>query len=193
MMNCLFVEFECVSLPPPDKYNNATCRNPTTTVPAIVDSQLSGDWYIVRGFNPLYDCFDCQVSSFAAKDGIVNYHALFNMIASNGTEIWMTSDIHGDDLATPGVISFDGMDNGLPDHQNWFVMHLDDDTFVAYYCGIVLSWHYEGFLVLSKTTTVNPDREVDIQRIMADLEISESDMCFLDPATECAAVPSLFS
>lgn len=32
MMSCLFVDYECLSLPPPDPINNATCRFPENTV-----------------------------------------------------------------------------------------------------------------------------------------------------------------
>ena len=50
-----------------------------------------------------------------------------------------------------------GVDNGLPDSQIWNVMHLDEDTFVVYYCGNILdSWHFEGLLVMSKTSALNP-------------------------------------
>jgi len=87
----------------------------------------------------------------------------------------------------------DGAENGLPDHQNWFVMHLDDETLVVYYCGSVLSWNFEGLLIMSKTTTLNPDREVDIQRILADLEISETEICQLDPAAGCGTKPTFFT
>ena len=57
LFQCLYVDYECVTLPPPDEINNATCRNPATTATTV---DISGVWYIVRGFNPLYDCFDCQ-------------------------------------------------------------------------------------------------------------------------------------
>ena len=58
-MRCLYVDYECLSLPPPDPLNNATCRNPTTTVEAVDDSLLNGEWYAMRGFNLLYDCYEC--------------------------------------------------------------------------------------------------------------------------------------
>lgn len=136
--SCLFVDHECLSLPPPAPINNATCRNPTETVADIDSDLLDGTWYIVQGFNPIYDCFECQIQTFEVTDGKVNYSALFNMLASNGTEIWPSISMTGEDSSEPGHITYDTTDNGLPDHQTWYVMHLSEDTFVGYYCGNVL-------------------------------------------------------
>ena len=57
--HCLFVDPGCWDLPKPSPLNNATCREPTTTVADIDAELLGGTWYVVKGFNPLYDCFDC--------------------------------------------------------------------------------------------------------------------------------------
>lgn len=135
MMSCLFVDYECLSLPPPDPINDATCRDPKNTVASVDNDLLMGDWYIVAGFNPLYDCFDCQVSTYSIKDGKLDYSALFNMPAANGTEIWPTDEMLGDDQSTPGHMVFDEVEFGLPHHQDWYVMHLDEDTMMCYYCG----------------------------------------------------------
>lgn len=170
-----------MSLPPPDALNNATCREPTTYVESVDDHLLNGEWFVVQGFNPLYDCFECQELTFFVNDGKLDYEALFNMIAANGTEIWVTADMTGDDTTTPGILQMDGVENGLPDHQNWYVMHLSEDTMVAYYCGSVISWHFEGLLVMSKTKELNPDRMADIAAILVDLDISQDDICVLDP------------
>lgn len=57
-----------------------------------------------------------------------------------------------------------GYNSGFPGDQTWYVMHLDDDTLMIYYCGDVLaSWHFEGLLIMSKTTTLNPEREDDLK------------------------------
>lgn len=116
MMKCLFVDHECLSLPPPDPLNNATCREPTTYVETVDETLLNGEWFVVQGFNPLYDCFACQELTFSVNDGKLDYEALFNMIAANGTEIWVAADMTGDDTSTPGILQMDGMENGLPDH-----------------------------------------------------------------------------
>ena len=101
---CLFVDYQCLWLPPPDPINDATCRNPTTTVETVEDDLLNGMWYVVQGFNPLYDCYACQELTFEINDGQIDYHALFSMIAVNGTEIWVTADMEGEDRSTPGAL-----------------------------------------------------------------------------------------
>ena len=139
LLNCLYVDPGCITLPPPSSpYNNATCRDPTSTVEAVDENLLNGQWYILQGYNPLYDCFSCQQSTFEITDGKIDYSALYTVIAANGTEIWSTASMTGDSRITPGHLILDGHDNGLPDHQDWNVMHLSEDTLVVYYCGNVL-------------------------------------------------------
>ena len=193
-MSCLYVDHKCLSLPPPDPLNNATCRNPTNTVASIGDEELNGSWYVVKGWNPIYDCFDCQVSTFNVQDGQIDYHALYSFTAVNGTEIWLDAYMKGDDVTDPGELDFTTKDNGLPDAQNWFVMLLTDDTVVFYYCGNVNlgAWKFEGFIVLSRTKTLNPDREADISEIMAGLKIDEKDTCLLDPVNKCGGAPETY-
>lgn len=190
-MECLFVDHDCLSLPPPDPLNNATCREPTETVAKLEDEMLNGLWYVVRGFNPLYDCFQCQKLTFEIKDGQVDYYALFNMAAVNGTQIWPLAHMTGDDYSKPGTVSLVGSENGLPDQQDWYVMLLTEDTMVAYYCGDILDqWHFEGLLVMSRTQTLNPEREADVSLILEDLGIKESQICIPDPASACQSAPS---
>lgn len=190
MMQCLYVDYECLSLPPPDALNNATCREPTQHVESVDEDLLNGDWYVLQGFNPLYDCFACQELTFSVNDGKIDYSALFNMLAANKTEIWVTADMEGEDRSTPGLLKMTGSENGLPDEQDWYVMLLTDDTLVVYYCGAVLSWHFEGLLVMSKTKELNKDREADIAAILASLDIAEDELCVLDPLANCDASPA---
>ena len=99
---------------------------------------LEGLWYTVAGFNPLYDCYDCQKLTFEVENGQIKYYALFDAVLTNGTEIWPTAFMSGEDVSNPGRLELDGIDNGLPDHQEWNVMLLTDDTMVVYYCGNIL-------------------------------------------------------
>ena len=65
-------------------------------------------------------------------------------------------------------------------------MLLTDDTMVIYYCGNVIDqWHFEGVLVMSRTYELNPERQADVSRILAELEIDESETCQLTPETAC--------
>ena len=159
VLSCLYVDYDCLTLPPPDAINNVTCRNPTEIVDTVEDELIDGMWYVVRGFNPLYDCYDCQELTFNVNDGQIDYEALFNLIAVNGTEIWLTADMTGEDRSQPGKLMMFGYNSGFPGYQTWYVMHSSADTLMIYYCGDVLDdWHFEGLLIMSKTPTLNPER-----------------------------------
>ena len=158
MMSCMLVDHQCVSLPPPDSYNNATCRDPTDLALPIDDDTLNGDWYVVKGYNPTYDCFECAKQSFKTEGQDVQYSAEFNMINKMGKEQWVTSDYTGKRNDDGKTVFLHTVDFGLPDDETWYVMHSDEDTLVLYYCGSVLTWHFEGLLVMSSTTALNPEK-----------------------------------
>ena len=114
MMACLLVENQCLSLPPPDQYNDATCRDPTDLALTIDDDTFTGNWFVVQGYNPTYDCFDCAEQNFDQTGNEVDYSALFNMAAANGTEIWVSSAYQGSQ-STDKTIYLATTDFGMPD------------------------------------------------------------------------------
>ena len=70
-------------------------------------------------------------------------------------------------------------------------MKLEQGTMAVYYCGNILDqWHFEGFLVLSRFETMDPEFEADLKLILEDLEISEDDICVPDPVTYCQSAPT---
>ena len=184
MFSCLFVDPACLALPDPLPINNATCRD-HTPVSSIDTAALEGTWYVLQGFNPVYDCFECQQETFKFNaDGQVDYDAMFNLAASNGTEIWPTAHMTGN--ITGGTVELYGFDHGLPDHQSWSVMYQSDDTLVTYYCGDVLDqWHFEGLIVMSRDGNFNEARTDDVQAVFDQLNIKASDMCPLNPKGKC--------
>lgn len=51
---------------------NETCKVPddaAVLAKSFDVKEMAGTWYITKGWNPLFDCFDCQVHSFAASEG----------------------------------------------------------------------------------------------------------------------------
>jgi len=54
------------------------------------------------------------------------YDALYDPTAVNGTELWLNTDMTMDIKSSPGHILMSGYDNGLPNLQDWRVMHLSD-------------------------------------------------------------------
>lgn len=106
----MFVEYECFEFPPPDPQNNATCKNPDElTVKEIQTELADGSWYVTYGYNPDYDCFDCQINTLDFKFELprekVTYSAYYNLIASNHTEIWNYVVMPGEKM-NAGMIEF---------------------------------------------------------------------------------------
>jgi len=189
-MSCMLVENQCFSLPPPDAYNNATCRDPTDKAIPIADDTLNGDWYVVKGYNPTYDCFECAKQSYTTKGSEVDYSAVFNMINKKGEEIWPASNYTGKVNDDGKTVYLATTDFGLTDEETWYVMHKDEDTLVMYYCGSVLTWHFEGLLVMSSTTALNPDKAATVESIVTSLGFTDDQLCTPDPATYCKNAPT---
>jgi len=60
LMYCMFVQNECLTLPPPSPENNVTCRAPVdAVVNGVDDALMQGTWYVTHGYNRDYDCFAC--------------------------------------------------------------------------------------------------------------------------------------
>jgi len=158
-MHCMFEEYHCVEFPDPSPENNATCREPIHEVVNGVNKELAqGDWYVQQGFNRDYDCFDCQILSFDFKQRHppLIYEALYDLYAVNGTLIW--NHVENDGVEEqPGIWTLTGDDGGLHQVQRWFFLINEEDTMLVYYCGTLMTWSFEGVLVMSKTPILNPD------------------------------------
>ena len=114
MMKCLLVDYECLSLPPPDEYNDATCRDPSDSALTIDDVTMTGSWYVLQGYNPTYDCWDCAKQTFDTIGDEVDYAAFFNMLAANGTEMWVSSAYTGT-KSSDNTVYLATTDFGMPD------------------------------------------------------------------------------
>lgn len=160
MMRCMFVDYECLSLPDPDPINNATCRKPSNTVKGIDTEGLAGLWYVNTGFNELYDCFACQESTFLFNqpdvDAPIEYQATYNIINVEGNEQWNHVEMTGSE-SSPGVISLYGTSGGLDNYQDWYFMYQSEETALAYYCGDTLTWHFEGMILLTRDGEIHSE------------------------------------
>ena len=190
MMSCLLVDYECLSLPPPDEYNDATCRDPSSSALTIDDDTMTGDWYVLQGYNPTYDCWDCAKQTFDTIGDEVDYAAFFNMLAANGTEMWVSSAYTGT-KSSENTVYLATTDFGMPDEQTWYPMYRSENTLVTYYCGSVMSWHFEGLLVMSKTTSLDEADQANVLQVITDLGFTEDELCTTKPET-CASAPFTF-
>lgn len=156
---------------------------------------MQGTWYVTNGYNPDYDCFACQELSFdfnrPGDSSPIFYNALYDLIAVNGTLIWNDIQMHGTE-EIPGILTLVGRDSGFANVQHWYVLHLENDTMLAYYCGDLMTWHFEGVLVMSKTTTLNVERIPELTIALNAIGMSFNDLCTLNPSTECQKAPKAF-
>ena len=164
-------------------------------VSKVDNSLAAGTWYVTNGFNPDYDCFACQLLSFEfnkpGETSPIFYNALYNLIAVNGTLIWNDIIMRGSETS-PGILTLNGRDSGFSNVQHWYIMHLSDDTMLVYYCGDLMTWHFEGVLVMSKTPTLNQTKVPELTIALNSLDLGWDDLCELKPSEECANAPSPF-
>ena len=111
------------------------------------------------------------------------------MAAVNGTEMWKSSNYVGS-KSSDKTIYLATEDFGLTDQQTWYAMYKTEDTLVTYYCGTVMSWHFEGLLVMSKTTALNPAETANVQKIVESLGFTEDQLCTANPAEACDRAPA---
>ena len=144
-------DHKCLSLPPIP----SQCRGPNnvTLLKKLPTSALNGSWWVIRGYNPVYDCYPCQ-------------HMLFKQISSNSWslnsayQVYLADGSRGSesisyaipDTAAGQMISFTYHEVGLNHDETWWLIdEADDKSYIlVYYCGNALEWYYDGALVLSR-------------------------------------------
>lgn len=150
---------------------------------------------MTNGFNLDYDCFACQELTFdfnrVGDSSSIFYNALYDLIAVNGSLIWNDIQMHGSETS-PGIMTLIGRDSGFENIQNWYVLLLEEDTMLVYYCGELMTWHFEGVLVMSKTPTLNSESIPHLTTALKAIDLSFEDLCSLSPSTECKSAPNAF-
>lgn len=187
---CMFEEHECIPFPEPAADNNATCREPLDLVVDGVNRELvQGTWQIQYGFNPDYDCFACQLCTYDfAKDEPITYSAVYDLTAVNGTHIWNSVLMRGtEDI--PGVFTLTDTCGGLTDVQRWFFLINEEDLLMAYYFGTLMTWRFEGVVILTKSGSIDPHKEPLITAKLEGLGLGWSDLCKLNPEQNCKSAP----
>lgn len=154
----------------PDSLEDA----PTPPAPIVEDfkpASLEGRWYKVLGWNPLYDCFDCQQNTFnkmADRDKLgvdVFFQIAIPDNAKNATSVdyktkETTEELVFDPIGSPRTASTQGELFGVSFWENWYVIgeNKEDEPeykFI-YYNGHTIQNSYEGAFVYARTPTV-PD------------------------------------
>ncbi|XP_077994384.1 uncharacterized protein LOC144448104 [Glandiceps talaboti] len=159
---CVITERKCVVIQPPSP--PFTCTKPDNTEARFNLSQLQGNWYIVRGLNPVYDCYACQYCQFTPNtnpDESGTYVAQVDYLVTTLTGDVRPRTVHQfvsqPNPQNPGILFFNYTDTGIIHNEEWRVLAFDDKDAYAliYYCGQANAYHYEGVLLYSRKTKVS--------------------------------------
>lgn len=144
----------CIELPPIPSTCKAASAKPAKQL-SVKD--LDGDWWVVRGYHPVYDCYGCKRERFQAM-GSDSYQWSPSYLATlvDGSQKPVSQKFEMP-VEPPGqgfTFTFD--DGGAINNATWWVVDKADDGSYAlvYYCGNVADWNYEGGIVMAQSTSL---------------------------------------
>jgi hypothetical protein len=123
-MKCLVEDYHCLQLVPPDP--TFRCSPPKVVVKDFSLEQLKGSWYIALGLNPDYDCFDCQISSYAPTPNSKNFTLTekYDVTMLNGS-IRHRSDqqqVEQKDIFNGGNLDYTATMMGITMYEKWQII-----------------------------------------------------------------------
>ena len=124
-------------------------------------SEMEGQWWVLRGHNPVYDCFPCQRNTIQKVNSTAwSYRPSYEVYLVNGSlKSVSQSGAIVDNAPNPGF-NISLVDAGLVNYQTWWVFdRVEDDTagisyYLIYYCGNSLQWNFQGAIVYSKAAVL---------------------------------------
>lgn len=159
-MKCLVDDFQCLKLVPPDP--TFRCSPPKAALKNFSLSQFQGSWYIALGLNRDYDCFDCQISSYAPTPNSRNFTLTekYDVKMLNGTIRHRVAiqQVEQKDIFNGGDLDYTNTIMGLTMYEKWQVIDYPSsgNYVIMYYCGHMTSdWWYEGNIIYSRTPTIS--------------------------------------
>lgn len=136
------------------------CALPTNRnqIAPVTLADLEGDWYVVRGLSPVYDCFSGQRYSFHQVSAAVSTYdyTYFPADKDSPTEIKCATTAipfaPGETEIFPGRFRVNYTAYGMPGVDDWFVLsHPNADYLLIFYCGASAIDSYVGGIVLSRS------------------------------------------
>lgn len=156
-------------------------------------SDMVGKWYITRGLNKLFDCFDCQVHTFRYNPktsqvkplvGDLKYNVKVDLNCSaNCTYLpRQVFQNFSQDKQIPGHLM--NHNNSLAEmHYNddWYILYASSSAVLVYYCGCNdASCGYSGAVLYSRQPSLPPEDESFIRDSIRKSNIPQftfDDMC----------------
>ena len=205
VLSCTIEDAGCIKIALMEPGSDSPLEAPLPPKPIIPVSRSSmeGKWYKVMGWNPKYDCFDCQCNSFE-KPGAREMAATIDGDSSMSVQV---------DFSMPRVregspperftqtlhetIEFDsepgshrtahtqGKMFGLTFWENWYVIGenkpaVEPPFKFVYYTGKTLQNRYEGAFVYARKPELPRDAMPHIYRLAREAGMDPTHFCAID-------------
>lgn len=179
LMKCIVTDHKCMDIPPPNP--PVVCHRPTKVATSFDIGSLNGTWYIVRGKNPIYDCFNCQVTTFVPtqKDTFsASEHFDVNAIDGSIKHRSVTDTVTQWNMTSPGFLKYHSMQMGHETISEYRVLDFGKDYLFMYYCGsISANYFFEGSIVYSKSTSLSTDTISKLTSVAATAGLNFNSFC----------------
>ena len=172
---CVISEHHCV------KQTKTNCPKPAYTGLVSefnVKTDLVGLWYITRGLNNLFDCFDCQVHNFSYNPNIkpfakplhgdLKYNVKVNLNCTEDCK-YLPREVFqsfSQDSQIPGHLM--NHNNSLAEmhySDDWYVLYASEKNILIYYCGCNDAMcGYGGSVLYSRTPKLDVDEEAALRK-----------------------------
>jgi len=150
-------------------------------IPALDINDMMGQWFITMGLSPIYDCFPCQIFTFAKDEAdgrpMVYMDYQVDRVFGDTVNKTVIEHIEQPDAEKEGLLIFGGVQNGLFHSERWRILEFDGEFMIAAYCGTMTSWVYNGTVVLTKNPHVNKDLAFRIREALLINGYKTEDFC----------------
>jgi hypothetical protein len=211
MLQCSIEDGGCIKIateaPGGDTALNAPRPPGQSTLVRATPSTMAGKWYKVLGFNPNYDCFDCQKNTFSQgkqAKGLLGEAEELNISSSTAAvevEYTMPRERIGSAPETfharlveklefdtdPGAVRTahtEGHMFGLTFWENWYLLGRnkpDEPEFrFVYYTGNTLLNRYNGAFIYSRTPELPQKAMPSIYKMARDAGLQPTMACAVD-------------
>lgn len=164
-MKCASTDHQCISNDPPNP--PVVCHPPQQVVSNFTIDLFKGSWYIVKGLNPIYDCFDCQITTYQPSSMDKTVYNVFEKFDVKTVQGGIRHRSVNETVvqAFGGIFNYTSTQLGQSTHSEWRVVHVGNGNafLLVYYCGsITADYFYEGSVVYSRTPTLTTDQLVEL-------------------------------
>jgi violaxanthin de-epoxidase len=178
---CAISQHHCI----PQRESDAQFRVDLASLPSSFDPRaVSGEWYIVRGLSPLFDCWPSQhhvvtVDNSGIVDIDVDYFVPSESHPAGGFKR-LIKQAFLQDVSRPPILH--QVPGNLGQRDDWYVLEADPNShMLVYYRGSNDAYrNYVGGVLYSRQPELDDAVLAHLTEIAAKHGISLSDMCLTD-------------